>query len=220
MRRKRRIKFKSSRAVPQNKNIFTCGRFSQRPLRRQPHVKNVHAIHILTNLYRSTHFLVEFYVDARENRRSRHVCASACSKNFQACPAIIIKNKQDEPRRAPAAPTAARRQPRTSASQNATTIYVRNTPTNCLWICRYIMGSPYGDDATPGTVSKVGLCFHLRLYACFAMASYGHGMDQYSFDFFLRLASKGRIWLRRCIHTLRGHWQANRGCHWCRLGSQ
>lgn len=75
--------------------------------------------------------------------------------NFQACTAIITKNKQDEPRRAPAAPTAARRQPRPSASQNATRIDVRNTPTDCLWLRRYIMGGPCNDDASPATASKV-----------------------------------------------------------------
>ena len=87
--------------------------------------------------------------------------------NFQACTAIITKNKQDEPGRAPAPPTAARRQPGTSASQNATTIDVRNTPTSCLWIRRYIMGSPCNDVASYAIPTKVCFIVCYRSYTRF-----------------------------------------------------
>ena len=78
------------------------------------------------------------------------------TRKFLACTVIITKNKQDEPGGAPAAPTAARRQPRTSASQNATTIAIRDTSYR-LWLRRYIMGSPYYNDATPANAAKVCL---------------------------------------------------------------
>ena len=78
------------------------------------------------------------------------------TRKFLACTVIITKNKQDEPGGAPAAPTAARRQPRTSASQNATTNAIRDTSYR-LWLRWYIMGSPCYNDATPANAAKVCL---------------------------------------------------------------